>query len=480
MKRYGQLWDQLVCWENLVLATGKAQRGKRSREAVRYFNFEQEAQLLRIQHELKAGSYFPGHFHTHRVRVPKPRLISAAPYRDRVVHHALMNVLEPILDRHFHPHSYACRRGKGTHAAANRLQSLMRGHSYALQCDVRKFFPSIDHELLTATFRRLIKDRKVLRLMDLIVDCSNKQDPVQEWFDGDDLLTPVERRRGLPIGNLTSQWFANWMLNSLDHFVTSALGIGAYVRYCDDFVLLHNDRKVLKHAVVRVGEKLAELRLRLHEQKLFIKPVRASLTFVGYRMWPTHRLVRKDNVRRFRRRVRWLREAYAMGMIDWEDIKPRLRSWIAHARHANSERLIRRLSGEWKFSRGGAERGPCSSRRRLEQQREQLPVCEPQQQHPRQSEQQQRVSVGPALSTGVERHLAGDHVVQGSLECGEESPGSAPVPSVSNRWTDGRIYVVGLGEAGRLNADGLIWLVHDKSGHGSLVQRLFVRLRQCA
>lgn len=162
---------------------------------------------------------------SHWIDRPKRRLISAAPYRDRVVHHALMNVLEPILERRFHPHSYACRKGKGTHAAADRLQNLMRRRRYALQCDVRKFFPSIDHLLLKGTCRRFVKDGRVLGLLDLIIDHSNEQEAVVEWFAGDDLWAPWERRRGLPIGNLTSQWLANAYLDDLDHFVTSRLGI---------------------------------------------------------------------------------------------------------------------------------------------------------------------------------------------------------------------------------------------------------------
>jgi len=110
MKRYGGLWSGLIAWENLLLAARKAQRGKREKTEVQRFNFAQEAELLHIQSELEAGEYQPGPFRTHWIAEPKPRLISAAPYRDRVVHHALMNVLEPILERHFHPHSYACRR----------------------------------------------------------------------------------------------------------------------------------------------------------------------------------------------------------------------------------------------------------------------------------------------------------------------------------------------------------------------------------
>lgn len=351
MKRYGRLWERLVGWENLVLAAHKAQRGKRDRYDVQRFNFTQEIQLLRLSEELESGRYRPGAFRSHWITRPKPRLISAAPYLDRVVHHALMNVLELILDRHFHPDSYACRKGKGTHAAADRLQQFMRRYRYALQCDIRKYFPSIDHMILKDAFRRLIKDRRVLALMDLIVDTSNDQEPVLAWFEGDDLFAPIERRRGLPIGNLTSQWFANWMLNDLDHFVTSGLRIGGYVRYCDDFILLHNDRAMLKEALKKVGERLATLRLQLREEKLAVRPVRSGLSFMGYRTWPTHRLVRKENVRNFRRRVRWMKRAYGRRQIHWEDIKMRLYSWMGHARQADSERLIQRLSRDWIFSR---------------------------------------------------------------------------------------------------------------------------------
>lgn len=368
MKRYGNLWDKLISWDNLALAACKAQRGKRDRAAVLRFNFDQEKQLLRLQRELENGTYCPGRFVTHWIYQPKTRLISAAPYRDRVVHHALMNVLESILDHHFHPHSFACRTGKGTHAVADRLQYLMGCYDYALQCDIRKFFPSIDHEILKEKFRGRIKDKNVLRLMDRIVDHSNNQEKCIEWFDGDNLFTPIERRKGLPIGNLTSQWFANWMLDGLDHYITSELGIGGYVRYCDDFVILHNDREVLREAAMQIQQYLNSIRLRLHKNKLSIKPVREGLRFVGYRIWPSHRLIRKDNIRRFRRRVAWLKKEYRSGRIDFEYIEKRLISWMAHARQAESEKLILRLSKEWKFKRDRAVNVPRYPRRQLEQQ----------------------------------------------------------------------------------------------------------------
>jgi RNA-directed DNA polymerase len=401
MKRYGNLWDRLVSWDNLLLAARKARRGKRDRAAVQRFEFDLEANLLAIHREFVSGTYRPGGFTTHWITRPKPRLISAAPYRDRVVHHALMNVLEPILERHSHPHSYACRKGKGTHAAADRLQVLLGRYRYFVQFDIRKYFPSIDHGILKGLFRRLVKDRRVLWLMDMIVDNSNEQEPIAEYFPADDLFTPHERRRGLPIGNLTSQWFANWYLTPLDHFVTSRLGLGGYVRYCDDFILCHDDRRVLAAAADEVRRFLAGLRLRIHERKLSIRPTRAGTAFVGYRLWAGHRLVRKANVREFRQRVRWMRRAYAAGALDWNDIKPRLASWIGHARQANSERLLRRLCREWQFMRDRAAIEPCSARRQLEQQSTELPIREPQQEHTGQPEQQHRVPGFRALSVGA-------------------------------------------------------------------------------
>ncbi|MCC5828473.1 MAG: hypothetical protein JJU36_03410 [Phycisphaeraceae bacterium] len=427
MKRYGNLWDSVTSWENLLLAARKARRSKRDRSAVQRFEFGLETELLALRAELLNGTYRPGTFSTHWISRPKPRLISAAPYPDRVVHHALMNVLEPILDRHMHPASFACRKGKGTHAAADRLQALMRRHRYVVHCDIRKYFPSIDHEILKGLFRRIFKDRQVLGLMDLIVDHSNEQEPVVHYFPGDDLFEPHRRRRGLPIGNLTSQWFANWYLTGLDHLVTSHLGIGDYVRYCDDFVLLADDRRRLAEAMAAIQDYLQELRLRVHEERVAISPVRAGARFVGFRVWPTHRMICKDNVRAFRRRVKALRAAYAADELTWDDIKPRLAGWIGHARQASSVRLLRRLSREWTFARGGAGNGPCCARRQLEQQSTELPVVEPQQERARQLQQQYRVSGRGAL---LRQSLpARNRRVHGPGERGGESPGPAPESS---------------------------------------------------
>lgn len=347
MTRWGDLWPAVVNWANLVLAARKARRGKRDREVVQRFEFHQERELLRLQQELVAGEYRPGSFTTHWITRPKPRLISAAPYRDRVVHHAVMNVLEPLLDRHFHPDSYACRTGKGTHAAARRLQQLMRRFPHTLQCDVVKFFPSIDHDILKEMFRHRIKDRPLLALLDTIVDGSNEQESRVEWFPGDDLFTPVERGRGLPIGNLTSQWFANWYLTPFDHTLTSRWRVRGYVRYCDDFVLLDANRGRLRNLLLAVVGELAGLRLRPHPERARLSPSRAGRTFVGFRITPWSRRLRNANVRDFYRRLGWMQRAFGRNRITHTDVRHRLAGWQGHASQADSLGLIARLSRGW-------------------------------------------------------------------------------------------------------------------------------------
>lgn len=351
MKRHGKLWPDLLAWENLLRAARNARRGKRHRDVVLRFDFHLERNLLDLQRELAAGSYRPGPFRNHWIAHPKRRLISAAPYRDRVVHHALMNVLVPILDRHFHPDTYACRAGKGTHAAVRRLQALMRRNSWVLQCDLRKFFPSIDHEILKATFRTLIKDQTLLALMDRIVDAGNEQEPVCEWFPGDDLWTALERRRGLPIGNLTSQWFANWYLNRFDHMMTSHFGAGGYVRYCDDFLILDQSRQRVLELLEAAREALGDLRLRIHPHRCVVTQTRGLLRFVGHRVGPRMIKLPKTNVRKFLRRLRWLKGAFADRRLGTHEIDKRLQSWLGHSKQANTKHLVKRLAKDWIFSR---------------------------------------------------------------------------------------------------------------------------------
>jgi hypothetical protein len=201
MKRHGNFWPQGISFEALLRAAEQACKGKRFRPGVAAFHFHLEPELWKLHEELSTKTYRPGGYRTFVIREPKPRQISAAPYRDRVVHHALVNVLEPIYERSFIADSYACRKGKGTHAAVRRCQHFARRFRYVLKADVQKFFPSLDHEILKALVARKIKDPDVLWLVGQIIDGSNPQEEVVNHFPGDDLFTSTERRRGIPIGN---------------------------------------------------------------------------------------------------------------------------------------------------------------------------------------------------------------------------------------------------------------------------------------
>ncbi len=339
MKRYGNLWNDLISWDNLLHAVRKAQRGKRFRREVARFIFHLEPELLRLQEELSQRTYLPGPYRTFRIYEPKPRLISAAPFRDRVVHHALTNVIGPIFERSFIFDSYACRIGKGTHAAVDRCQRYARRFRYVLKADIRKFFPSIDHQILKQLISRKIKDPDVLWLVNLIVDHSNPQDRIVTWFADDTLFTPLERRRGLPLGNQTSQFFANVYLDPLDHFVKDSFSVGGYIRYVDDFLLFSNDKRQLARARSEIAQLLSQLRVRLHPTKCVVFPARQGIRFLGYRIFPTHRLLVKENVWRFRRRLRQMESSYLQGDLSPADLRQRIRSWIGHAAHANTFRL---------------------------------------------------------------------------------------------------------------------------------------------
>jgi retron-type reverse transcriptase len=344
----------MISFSGLLRAATKAQRGKRFRPSVAAFHFDLESQLWKLHQELADKRYRPGAYHTFHVYEPKKRLISAAPYRDRVVHHALTQVLEPIFEQSFIHDSYACRKEKGTHAAVRRAQQFARRFPYVLKADIRKFFPCMDHQILKGLLARKIKDRDVLWLLARIIDGSNPQEPIVFWFPGDDLFTPSERPRGIPIGNQTSQFFANVYLDPLDHFVKDRLRVGGYVRYVDDVLLFAHNKKTLREVQDKLADFLVTLRLRLHPRKNVVFPVTQGIRFLGYRVFPMHRLLVKENVRRFRRRTRTMQRQYARREIGPEDVRRRLMSWCGHARQADTYQLRQRLLARTTFIRQNA------------------------------------------------------------------------------------------------------------------------------
>ena len=356
MKRFGNLWDEVVSFENLYRAYRTARLGKTDRIDVQRFDAHLEPALFELQAQLQSGEYTGGGYRQFTLYERKPRLISAAPFADRVVHHAVMRVLEPLIDPRFIHDSYACREGKGVHRAVDRYQIWARENEYALKIDISAYFASIDHALLNAALARHIKDQRVLALLATIIAGSPPDDSKPpRYFEGDDLLSVAERRRGLPIGNLTSQFFANLYLNQFDHFVKEQLGVRCYLRYVDDMVLLGNSKAELWQCLAAMRAELEKLRLTLHPRKIHLCHTREGLDVLGYRVFRGHRHLRDDNAVRFARKLRGMAKAYGAGRYELSDFKPSICAWLGHAKHADCEGLKRKLFGDTLFHRGSAQ-----------------------------------------------------------------------------------------------------------------------------
>ena len=286
------LFARLCSFENVYRAYRDARRGKGERPSVAAFDFHRERHLATLRAELLSGAWRHGSYSYFVTSDSKERQIAVAPFRDRVVHHALCNVIEPIFERSFIFDSYACRKGKGTHAAVRRLRHFAVGaserftrHAYVVHGDVVKYFESVDHELLLGRVKRRISDVRVLDVVGKIIASPGGT-------------------AGLPIGNLTSQLFANIFLDQLDHFVKDRLGVRRYVRYMDDFFIIDRDPELLTAARERVEVFLASLGLRLHRKMSGIQPA-TRIDALGYVLLPCGTRLRKSTVRRA---VRWMRK----------------------------------------------------------------------------------------------------------------------------------------------------------------------------
>ena len=323
MKRLNNLWEQVTSFDNLLLAYRKARKGKRSREEVARFGLQMDKELIRIQAKLRKQTWLPGEYRIFTIYERKPRQISAAPFRDRVVHHALMNVVEPLLDKRFIFDTYACRQGHGVHLAVKRYQEWSMTHAYTLKLDVSRYFPSIDHAILKQQLRNRIKDERVLWLFGMIIDHA-PEFPVEfpVYFPGDDLFTPLVRKRGLPIGNLTSQFLANLYLDDLDHFIKETLRVRCYLRYVDDLILLARDKQQLHDWKQAINEKLLALRLLVHPKKVNMFQSRHGVDVLGYQVFPDYCRLRNDNGWRFVRRLRGFAEAWRDGLLEWRILTP--------------------------------------------------------------------------------------------------------------------------------------------------------------
>jgi len=317
------LFKRVYSFENLYRSYLKARKGKNDSREVLKFTYDLENNLAALRKRLRNGSYRTGHYSRFTIFEPKKREISALPFKDRVVHHAVCNVIEPLFEKAFIFDSYACRKGKGTHAGANRLQCFLRKNSkncFVLKCDVKHYFSSVDHEILKKMLRKKIADKKLLALLDCIVDSPGEE-------------------KGIPIGNLTSQLFANIYLNKLDYFVKQGLKAKQYIRYMDDFILLHESKKQLQCWKKQIEQFLYSIKLCFNKKKTNVFPICTGVDFLGYRLFAFHRLIRKSTVKRFLRIIKAKIRKFQSGEISFKKLSESFNSWEAYLGHGNSYAL---------------------------------------------------------------------------------------------------------------------------------------------
>jgi len=340
MKTYNKLYDKICSTENINLAYRKARKGKGNRYYVKKFELNLQTNILNLQKELREMTYNPKPLKTFVIRDPKTRVISASDFRDRIVHHALCNIIEPIFDKTFIHDSYASRKNKGTHKAIKRFDEfkrkitangkLMKNSKYSdmvvgyiLKVDIKHYFDSVDHDVIIGSIKRKIRDKKVLWIIKKILDNHNTR----------------ICRKGMPIGNLTSQLFANIYLNSLDYFVKQKLRVKYYIRYLDDFVIFSRNKQKLESHKNRIIEFLKTIKLELHPEKSNIIPLNKGINFLGFRIFYHYKLLKKSNLRGFRMRLSDWKGAYVAREISKEKLDEKINGWTEYARHGNTYRL---------------------------------------------------------------------------------------------------------------------------------------------
>ena len=348
----------MCSWGNLLEAYRRASRGKRRTRAVAGFDFQAADRLLELQEELLHGTYLPGPYTHFFIHEPKRRKISAAQFRDRVVHHALCAVIEPRFERVFIPDSYANRLGKGTHRAVDRLQQFARAYRYVLRADIRQHFASIDHLILLESLRHLVPEPDIMDLIEVIL--AGGRDALQDQysmvlFPGDDLLAAC-RQRGLPIGNLTSQFWSNCYLHAFDLFAKRELGCTAYLRYVDDFALFADSKATLWAWKAALESRLAGLRLAIHESSAQVMRTECGIPWLGFVVYPDYRKLKARKVRHATQRLRQRYEAYYAGVISFGEFDASVQGWINHVRHADSWGLRRRMLAGFRLELRGGQR----------------------------------------------------------------------------------------------------------------------------
>lgn len=330
MKRIGNLYDKICSLDNLKLADEKARKGKILSHGVKKHDQNREGNILKLREMLLNGTYKTSRYEIFKIYEPKEREIYRLPYfPDRIVHHAVMNVLEPIWVSIFTADTYSCIKNRGIHAAAKSLKQVLRdnpeGTTYCLKIDVRKFYPSIDHGVLKGLVRRKIKDKKLLALLDEIIDSAD----------------------GVPIGNYLSQYFANLYLAYFDHWIKEGKKVKHYYRYADDIVILSESKTYLHLLLEEIKEYFGDLKLEV-KKNWQVFPVKArGIDFVGYVFYHTHTRMRKSIKQRFCRRMARLNKRKTE--VTEDVFKQAICPWWGWAKYCDSKNLIKELSKTSKY-----------------------------------------------------------------------------------------------------------------------------------
>jgi len=325
MKRANYLMEQIIEPENLRLAYWKASKGKRHKHQVRMYANELDSHLCKLRSDLITGEIEVGKYHIFTIFEPKERKICASAFDEQVLHHALMNVCHDHFEKAQIFDSYASRIGKGTHAAIRRAQEFSRSNKYYLKLDVKQFFASIHHEVVKYQLTRLFKESSLRAILGKITDSYNDSD-----------------ERGLPIGNLTSQYFANHYLSGLDHFVKEILKVKHYVRYMDDMVLWNDDKGKLKAAHTYITE-FVEDKLLCTLKPAQLNTIRLGLPFLGFRIFPHHVRLTQSSKKRFIKKFKKLDTQYHSGEWDEEKCQRKILPLLAFIQIADTKAFLHTL-----------------------------------------------------------------------------------------------------------------------------------------
>lgn len=355
MQTIKNLFPKIYDFENLFNAYKAGIKCKRYREDVMQYTDKLEENLIILQNEFIWKTYTVGRYNIFYVYEPKKRMIMSLQFKDRVAQHAIYSQLNPFFERQFIYDSYACRVGKGTHKAVFRLHNWLKQTDrkperyYYLKLDISKYFYRIDHKILMDILRRKIADKDLLHVLSVIINCEDTKFGLPLGADiGDVAFDELLGDVGLPIGNLTSQMFANLYLNELDQYCKHKLHLHYYIRYMDDIIILHHNKKYLAEVKGKIEAFLEEkLHLQLNK-KTCIRPTSMGIEFVGFRIWSTHIKLRKKTAKKLKKRLKYLFAAYSAGEVDRQTLDRSIASYKGILKHFNSYGLRQSLNELYK------------------------------------------------------------------------------------------------------------------------------------